>query len=100
MGNPTRTPAELAKEVHRQSQALREGSDAVAEDAGAVEQNSSMANLGLFKGFPKQVLSKEAALAQFDKNQGRLPSTRPALYDHVRMLSQQPSEKSTPKKPG
>ena len=55
-------------------------------------QNSEMANLGLFKGFPKQVLSKEAALAQFDKNQRNHPSTRPDGLDPFRTPTPRPSE--------
>lgn len=59
-----------------------------------------MENLGLFKGYPKQVLTDREQDAQFDKNQLNHPSTRPDGLDLYRTPTPLPSEKSTPKKPG
>ena len=58
-----------------------------------------MDNLGLFKGYPKQVLTDKEQDALFDKNQRNHPSTRPDGLDLYRTQSPRPPEKSTPKKP-
>lgn len=58
-----------------------------------------MENLGLYKGLPELVLSNEEQDALFDKNQRNHPSTRPDVYAQFRTPIQQPTEKSTPKKP-